>query len=123
MSKNIRLLFYVELLCIIQVLLFLFPILITERLFIVGMLIPFNGVLSLLVIKEVEKMYYKKYNTWSSLLYMICPLLGMVLLYIINAVFIKNEAFLEVSLYYVVLFTVVYLFNFIYILIKGKHKK
>ncbi len=123
MSKNIRLLFYVELLCIIQVLLFLFPILITERLFVVGMLIPFNGVLSLLVIKEVEKMYYKKYNTWSSLLYMICPLLGMALLYIINAIFIKNEAFFEVSLYYVVLFTVVYLFNFIYLLIKGKHKK
>lgn len=123
MSNKVKLILYTEILCIIQIVLFLFPILLTTRFYMLAFLIPVNALLSWFVIKKVEKMYYKKYNTLSSLLYNICPLIGITILYIINAVFIKSEALFDLTIYYVLIFIVIYILNFVYILNCLKHKK
>lgn len=39
-----------------------------------------NGLLSWYIIKSIEKKYYQRYQSYFSILYMSCPLIGVILL-------------------------------------------
>lgn len=69
-----------------------------------------------LIIKLVEKQYYKKYNKINSLLYNLCPLLGVSIIFIIVYRICKLEMLDYLMKYYICLFLSVYLFNIVYII-------
>lgn len=73
-------------------------------------------------IKNIEKMYYPKYDKLSSMLYNICPFIGVVILYLIAKYIFKSEI-TGMFLYFVYLFLSVYIFNGLYILFKTILKK
>lgn len=81
-----------------------------------------NMVLTFLIIKGIEKKYYKKYDKLSSLLYNICPLLGVSIFFIAIYQLLKLEVIMYLIKYYIPLFIGVYVINLIYVLIRNiKH--
>ena len=73
-------------------------------------------------IKNIEKLYYPKYDKLSSMLYNLCPFIGVVILYLIAKYILKSEI-TGMFLYFVYLFLSVYIFNGLYILFKTIIKK
>ncbi len=69
-----------------------------------------------IIIKLVEKEYYKKYNKINSLLYNVCPLLGVSIIFIIIYKIFKLEVLYYLTKYYISLFVGVYLVNVIYVI-------
>lgn len=81
-----------------------------------------NTVCAWFFIKNIEKLYYPKYDKLSSMLYNICPFIGVVILYLIAKYILKSEI-TGIFLYFVYLFLSVYIFNGLYILFKTILKK
>ena len=81
-----------------------------------------NTVCAWFFIKNIEKMYYPKYDKLSSMLYNICPFIGVILLYLFDKYILKSEMSV-MFLYFVYLFLSVYIFNGLYVLFKIIFKK
>ena len=121
--KLFKLLKYTFLFLIVQILLVLLPMIIENNIpYITEILFIINAIICWYIIKQVEMLYYKKYNKLSSMLYNICPLIGICLLFGISYYFTKSEDILLLMKYYIPLFVVIYFINLIYVLIKIKHK-
>lgn len=100
-----------------QIVLYILPLTI-ENEFIIYLGFFFNVVITLMAIKNIEKIYYSKYKEFSSLLYMACPLVGVGgILYIIYLV-TESDAIYFLMTYYIPLFICIYILNFTYILYK-----
>lgn len=88
--------------------------------FIVSVII--NALLTFVIIKMVEKKYYKKYNELNSLLYNICPLLGILLIFFFVEKIYSSDSILFLKNYYIITFLLYYIINAIYLIIcKLKH--
>ena len=74
-------------------------------------------------IKQIEKLYYKKYDKLSSMLYNICPLIGISLLLGLSYYITKEESILFLLEYYLQLFITIYLINLIYVIVKNINNK
>lgn len=77
-----------------------------------------NMFLTFLIIKGIEKKYYKKYDKLASLLYNICPLLGVSIIFIVIYQLKKLEVIMYLIKYYIPLFIGVYVINIIYVILK-----
>ena len=122
-KRLVKIIKYTFLFILIQVLFAAIPLVLVsydKYLFIAFM--PINSFLSWLILKQIEKMYYKKYDRWMSMLYNICPLIGIIVvfggIYYIN----QSKACLLLLYYYIPIFVLIYLMNFSYIIIKRTHK-
>ena len=119
----IKLLKYTCLFLFAQILLAILPIIIDTNIpYINEVFFTINAILSWYIIKQVEMLYYKKYNKLSSMLYNICPLIGICLLLGISYYLYKSDSILFLIKYYIPLFITIYFINFIYIIFKIKHK-
>lgn len=76
-----------------------------------------NVICTFIIIKRIEKRYYKKFNKLSSLLYNLCPLLGVSILFIIINYLFPIPAISYLKMYYITVFILAYLINIIYIII------
>ena len=103
---------------IVQILFFLLP-LYTNNLFIEGATFTINIILTWVFIKDLEKEYYKKYNKVSSILYMSCPLVGIIILMLLLNKYI-DKIFIN---YYIYLFIGIFILNILYIIRCLVHKK
>lgn len=101
-----------------QIIFFLIPILIYNKI-VVEVSIVLNSLISWWLIKNVEKLYYKKYNDWNSLLYMICPLLGEVFILGLLSHIWKLPSLIFLFKYYLIVYILVYVINIFYV-VKNK---
>ena len=100
------------LLLIIQGICFVCPVIIyKDYLICIGFIV--NVILSWILIKRVEKMYYPKYNKINSMLYMICPVIGVSLISFIIYLITKETFIMR---YYIILVSAIYGANLVYIL-------
>lgn len=97
---------------LIQIVFFIIPLIHFNEV-IQGIFLSLNIFLTWLTIKKVEKGYYKNYNKVMSMLYMICPVIGISLTMYVIYLF-THELFL--CKYYVTLIVGVYLLNTLYII-------
>ena len=82
-----------------------------------------NAVLCWHYIKQIEKLYYKNYDKLSSMLYNICPLIGISLLLGLSYYITKAESILFLLEYYLQLFITIYLINLVYVIVKNINNK
>jgi hypothetical protein len=122
MKKALKLTKYAFLLFLVQVFLLILPIIIDNISYITYISFIINAFISWYIIKQIEKIYYKKYNKWSSMLYNICPLLDVTVSLSILYYIYKSDNILFLMKYYIPLFIVIYIINLIYVLINIKHK-
>ena len=98
---------------LLQVLFFVLPY-IASGLFIQGACFSLNVILTFIVIKKIEKEYYKnKSKKLISLLYMVCPLIGMSILSYISYLILKDLIFVK---YYIPMFIAIYILNILYLI-------
>lgn len=106
------------LLLLTQILLFIIPgLYLCKEVSYIGFIL--NIIVTWIIIKNVEKKYYKNYYKSWSLLYMICPVIGVLLLSYIIYLTTKETFLIN---YYIALIIGVYILNIIYIIyrkIKG----
>lgn len=109
--KNIIVLF------ILQIVLLTIPAFFSNA---IGNIICFtiNMFLTFIIIKDIEKKYYKKYDQLSSMLYNICPLLGVTGIFVIIYKLFKREVILYLIKYYIPLYIGVYIVNIGYLIYK-----
>lgn len=69
------------------------------------------------IIKRVEKRYYKKYNHFASMLYNICPLIGVSIILYLLSISLELDSIWYLFKYYLGVFLVGYIFNSIYVLV------
>ena len=122
MKKALKLTKYAFLLFLVQVFLLILPIIIDNISYITYISFIINAFISWYIIKQIEKLYYKKYNKWSSMLYNICPLLDITVSLSILYYIYKSDNILFLMKYYIPLFIVIYIINLIYVLVNIKHK-
>jgi hypothetical protein len=122
MKKALKITKYAFLLFLVQVFLLILPIIIDNISYITYISFIINAFISWYIIKQIEKIYYKKYNKWSSMLYNICPLLDVTVSLSILYYIYKSDNILFLMKYYIPLFIVIYIINLIYVLINIKHK-
>ncbi len=122
MKKALKLTKYAFLLFLVQVFLLILPIIIDNISYITYISFIINAFISWYIIKQIEKIYYKKYNKWSSMLYNICPLLDITVSLSILYYIYKSDSILFLMKYYIPLFIVIYIINLIYVLVNIKHK-
>lgn len=79
-----------------------------------------NMTLTFLIIKGIEKKYYKKYDRLTSMLYNLCPLLGISIIFSVIYQLFKLDVIMYLIKYYIPLFIGVYVINFIYLIFKKK---
>lgn len=79
--------------------------------------IIFNSIITFYMIKCIEKMYYKKYNRINSLLYNLCPLIGISLIFLLLSSLIKYDFIIFLRDYYICVFLIYYMINALYIII------
>lgn len=120
--KDLKYTFLLFLLFLVQVFFLLLPIIIDNISYLTYISFIFNAIVSWYIIKQIEKIYYKKYNKWSSMLYNICPLLGVTVSLSILYYIYKSDNLLFLMKYYIPLFIVIYIINLIYVLVNIKHK-
>ncbi len=77
-----------------------------------------NIIFTFMIIKDVEKKYYKRYDKLSSMLYNLCPLLGVSIIFIIMYTLFKGEVILYLIKYYIPLYIGVYIVNIGYLIYK-----
>lgn len=82
-----------------------------------------NMILTFIIIKGIEKKYYKKYDRLASMLYNLCPLLGVSIIFIVIYQLSKQEAIKYLLEYYIPLFIGIYLINIMYLVIVKFTKK
>ena len=97
---------------IIQILCFIIPSIFFNTFF-QGACFAINVILTWIFIKNVEKVYYKNYNKFNSMLYMICPVIGISLS--MWLVYILTKEFYLVN-YYIALIIGVYILNLLYVI-------
>ncbi len=114
---NILLYFIVEFLFIT-----LFYTLFFESKIVSIILFIINIIYTWVLIKSIEKKYYSKYDKFSSMLYNICPLIGVVILYLLDKYIFRSDLSL-MFLFFVYIFLGEYILNVIYILSKRLFKK
>ena len=51
----------------------------------------FNSLFTFYLVKKVEKEYYSKYNKINSMLYMVCPFLGIIALIVLLSEIFKSS--------------------------------
>ncbi|HPZ23478.1 MAG TPA: hypothetical protein PLC25_01375 [Bacilli bacterium] len=78
----------------------------------------FNVLVTWFALKQIEMLYYKKYDKLSSMLYNICPLIGVSILLAIIYFITRFDYVIILLKYYVPLFMCVYVINLIYIIYK-----
>lgn len=105
---------YLFLLIIVQVLFFIIPTLVYSKMIMVVSIL-LNSSICWWLIKSVEKMYYDKYKNWNSLLYMICPLLGEVIILGGSFVIFRLDSLFFLFRYYLVVYVLVYIINVFYV--------
>ena len=97
---------------IIQVICYIIPVIFLNDFF-QGFGFGLNIVFTWKFIKKIEMGYYNKYNRFNSMLYMICPVIGISLtMYVIYL--LTHELFL--CKYYITLIVGVYILNTLYII-------
>lgn len=106
---------YIVVLAVLEIIYLVIPNII-EISFIAHTMFILNIISTWFIIKQIEKKYYQKYNKISSMLYNLCPILGITLLLLIVYYFSKLEAYLYLLIYYLVLFSGVLCLNLIYII-------
>lgn len=90
--------------------------------FIYFLSIIFNSIITFYTIKCIEKIYYKKYNKINSLLYNLCPLIGISFIFFALSSLIKYDFIIFLRDYYICVFIIYYMINILYIIIsKIKH--
>lgn len=109
------------LLFVVNIILFIMPLLLKINI-LTNILFIINTLITWYIIKQIEKLYYKKYNKFSSLLYMSCPLIGICLLLFLVYFISKSDALVYLIKYYIPLYIGVMIINLIYILINYKKK-
>ena len=97
-----------------QIILFIIPTFI-DNVLINNISFSLNVIVTWLIIKSVEKKYYKNYDKYWSMLYMLCPLIGIILITTIFQLIGIDSAILT---YYTALIISVYFANIIYIFIR-----
>jgi hypothetical protein len=98
---------------LLQVLFFVLPYIYSGS-FIRGACFTLNIMFTFVVIKRLEKVYYKnKSKKLISLLYMICPLIGVSILSYISYVLTKDLLYVK---YYIPMFIGIYIVNIIYLI-------
>ena len=107
-----KMLITIILILVVQVVCFVLPMMLLIE-YLIGLGLVLNCVISWLLIKKVEKGYYSKYNKLSSMLYMLCPIIGVSLLVIVFYLIYK-EAF--IMNYYLILMSSIYCINGIYVM-------
>lgn len=112
-----KILKYLFLLLISQILFFIIPTLLYNK-WLIGVTLLINAFISWFMIKRVEKLYYAKYNNLSSLLYMSCPLIGVITLMSIFYLITKMTSIYLLLQYYFIVYILVYIINIIYLLIR-----
>ena len=122
--KTIKIIKYIFLLLVTQIVLFMVPTMINFSYgYSDSIFFTLNVVLSWYYIKQIEKLYYKKYDKLASMLYNVCPLIGISLLTGITYYFTKLDSVLFLVKYYIPLYIAIYLINLIYIIIKNINNK
>ena len=123
-KKIIKIIKYIFLLTITEVALLLVPHLMYDTLLDYAYIFfALNAVLCWYYIKQIEMLYYKNYDKLSSMLYNICPLIGICLMLGATYYITKEESVLFLLEYYLQLFITIYLINLIYIIIKNINNK
>lgn len=118
--KTLKILKYIFLLLITEIALFVLPMMLYDWYdYTINITFTLNAVLSWYYIKEIEKLYYKKYDKLSSMLYNVCPLIGVILLSIVSYSVLKLESSYILIGYYVPLYIAIYLINLIYVIVKN----
>lgn len=108
---------YLFLLIISQIFFFIIPIILFSKSIIMASAL-INVFLSFAIIKHVEKLYYKKYNTFYSMLYMSCPLIGIVLVFGSLSIILKLHSINFLFRYYLMVYICVYIIDFFYVIFK-----
>ena len=122
--KMLKILKYIFLLLITEIALFVLPMMLYDWYdYTFNITFTLNAVLSWYYIKEIEKLYYKKYDKLSSMLYNVCPLIGVILLSIVSYSILKLESSYILIGYYVPLYIAIYLINLIYVIVKNINNK
>ena len=122
--KTLKILKYIFLLLITEIALFVLPMMLYDWYdYTINITFTLNAVLSWYYIKEIEKLYYKKYDKLSSMLYNVCPLIGVILLSIVSYSILKLESSYILIGYYVPLYIAIYLINLIYVIVKNINNK
>lgn len=80
-------------------------------------LVSINSIITFYIIKSVEKIYYKKYNKLNSLLYNLCPLIGVSIMFIILSNVFNNMLINYLRNYYIITYILAYIINAIYLII------
>ena len=116
-NNKLKIVKYIFLLLITELALLVFPFMMDYIWF------TMNAVLCWYYIKQIEKMYYKKYDKLSSMLYNICPLIGVSLMLGLSYYITKEESIIYLLEYYLQLFIAIYLINLVYVIIKNINNK
>ncbi len=112
---------YLFLLIISQLAFFIIPMFVYNKI-IIAFTLLINAFVSWYIIKNVEKLYYKRYQTFHSLLYMICPLIGEIVVFGVLYIIFKLPSVFFLLKYYLVLYILVYIINIIYVIINRNEK-
>ena len=80
----------------------------------------FNSLFTFYLVKKVEKEYYSKYNKINSMLYMVCPFLGILALTYLIELFGKAYQYKLFFYYYIIVYGLVLFINIIYIIFQHK---
>ncbi len=122
-NNKLKIIKYIFLLLITEIALLVVPFMMYNLSFDLDYIcFTINAVLCWYYIKQIEKLYYTRYDKLSSMLYNICPLIGICLLLSISYYLYKSDSILFLIKYYIPLFVTIYFINFIYIIFKIKHK-
>ena len=123
-SNKLKIVKYIFLLLITELALLVFPFMMYDLTFDMDYIcFTMNAVLCWYYIKQIEKMYYKKYDKLSSMLYNICPLIGVSLMLGLSYYITKEESIIYLLEYYLQLFIAIYLINLVYVIIKNINNK
>ena len=123
-NNKLKIIKYIFLLLITEVALFVVPTLMYDVFVdLSNILFSLNAVLCWYYIKQIEKLYYKRYDKLPSMLYNICPLVGIILLFELSYFITRADSILFLMEYYLQLFISIYMINLIYIIIKNINNK
>jgi hypothetical protein len=123
-NNKLKIIKYIFLLLITEIALLVVPFMMYNLSFDLDYIcFTINAVLCWYYIKQIEKLYYTRYDKLSSMLYNICPLIGISLLLGLSYYITKEESILFLLEYYLQLFITIYLINLIYVIIKNINNK
>lgn len=102
---------------LVNAFLFFVPLLLNNK-FLIILFFFINAYVSWMILKKIEKGYYKRYKNFFSLLYMSCPLIGVSVLIVLLYYFKRSLMFKTLMFYYIPLYLVILVINLGYIILK-----